>query len=107
MPRQLQEDWNEDSRQKQNPSSTKTKLMEARERHRFAAYEPKPEDVDAIGYGMFFDSMFELADAMVGRGEQGGLSFALTAMSTLSDSSTIVLSYSSQCLTMTIVCRCH
>merc|ERR1712166_12089 len=66
-----EEDWNEDSRQKQNPSSTKTKLMEARERHGLSACEPKPENVVAIGYGMFFDSMFELADAMVGRGEQG------------------------------------
>ena len=70
--------------------------MEARERHGLSACEPKPENVVAIGYGMFFDSMFELADAMVGRGEQGGLSFALTAMPTLSASPTIVLTCSSQ-----------
>ena len=47
--------------------------MEKRVEHGLPAFEPKPEGVDVIGYGMFYDSMFELADAMVGRGEEGGL----------------------------------
>jgi hypothetical protein len=70
----LQEDWEADSKRVGHPSDTKTKLMDARESHGLAAFEAKPEGVDAIGYGMFFNSMFDLADSMVGRGQEGPLS---------------------------------
>ena len=70
----LQEDWESDSKRVGHPSDTKTKLMDARECHGLAAFEAKPEGVDAIGYGMFFNSMFDLADSMVGRGQEGPLS---------------------------------
>ena len=45
--------------------------MEQREKHGLLPFEPKPEGLDAISYGTFYDSVFELADCMVGRGEDG------------------------------------
>ena len=39
--------------------------------HGLPPSDPKPEGVDVIGYGCFFDSLFELADGIVGR-EAGG-----------------------------------
>ena len=68
----LQEDWEIDIKLKPRESDNSNKLMEKRVEHGLPAFEPKPEGVDAIGYGMFYDSIFELADAMVGRGEEGG-----------------------------------
>ena len=39
-------------------------------------YDPKPEGMEVIGYSEFFDSLFELADTIVGR-EAGCLCHAM------------------------------
>ena len=35
--------------------------------HGLPPSDPRPEGVDVIGYGCFFDSLFEMADGIVGR----------------------------------------
>jgi len=62
------EDWQLDLRKK--GSNSKTKSMVAREKKGMPPMSPRPGNVDVISYAVFYDSMFELADAMIGR-EQG------------------------------------
>ena len=63
-----QEDWQLDLRKK--GSNSKTKSMVAREKKGMPPMSPRPGNIDVISYAVFYDSMFELADAMIGR-EQG------------------------------------
>ena len=44
---------------------TKTQAMIQRVKRGLPAYDPKPDGLEAISYAVFFDSMFELADAWV------------------------------------------
>ena len=51
--------------------ATKTRSMVGREGDGLPAHEPKPEGVDMVSYSVFYESIFELADAEHGRtGEQ-------------------------------------
>jgi len=84
-----QEDWKIDSGKLPYSSDTMNRLMESRVAHGLPAFEPKPEGLEAIGYGMFFDSMFELADAMVGRGENGFCQPDCSCFSTFSTLTTV------------------
>jgi len=80
-----EEDWKVDSKCENTRSDTKTKRMECREMHGRPPYDPKPEGVEVIGYSEFFDSLFELADTMVGReaGEIDGELYAQYIMEML------------------------
>ena len=47
--------------------ATKTSSMVGRECDGLPAHEPKPEGVDMVSYSVFYESIFELADAEHGR----------------------------------------
>jgi len=64
-----EEDWKADSNRYLacDTCETRTRKMEIREMHGLPPSDPRPEGVDVIGYGCFFDSLFEMADGIVGR----------------------------------------
>ena len=75
----VQEDWEADQEKNENNENrecVKSELMEQREGCGLPACEPKPEGIDTISYGTFYDSIFELADCMVGRGAGGAVPLA-------------------------------
>lgn len=67
----VQEDWDADIAKNELLDTVKSELMEKREKHGLPLFVPKAEGLEAISYGTFYDSMFELADCMIGRGEHG------------------------------------
>ena len=75
-----QEDWAADREKNDNVECVKSELMEQREAFGLPACSPKPEGIDTISYGTFYDSIFELADCMVGRGAGGAVPFACCRM---------------------------
>ena len=59
------EDWCLDLERK-SLHNHRTPWMSAQERRGVEPFQPKPDDIDAVSFGGFFDSLFELADSSVG-----------------------------------------
>ena len=72
-----QDDWQEEL-QKKPRSNTKTRAMLQREAQGLPPFDPPPEGVDVIGYATFFDSIFELADVLVGQQGVDTITLALS-----------------------------
>ena len=70
----LQEDWDLDLKRNSSKTGTHiTELMKIRQKQGLVLFDPKPEGIEAVPYAVFFDSMFELADAWVS--ETGALCY--------------------------------
>ena len=52
--------------------------MLQREAQGLPPFDPPPEGVDVIGYATFFDSIFELADVLVGQQGVDTITLALS-----------------------------
>ena len=56
-----EEDWSDDCK-KSSAAGTRSSKMVEREKKGMPTEGPKPEGIDVIGFSVFFDSLFELAD---------------------------------------------